>query len=250
MEWAWGAKSAASMAEDAYAYCEGSDRRVVDRRIQRLAKTKGRGDNAQRLVVGLLPMDGILEPLHIPESSVEWVLLPEVTFQWMQTCCPKRFQLHFGAEEDRVLSFWESLSRSPAGVELWQLHPWLRGRSPQDLRRHVPVVLFDDAGPISNSQSSYVRQFYGILGQGADRETHLLLSTGLTNDGLEDKSWEPILASFGRLAAEQDPGKWGAVLIFFAGDLDYVCNVLGLPHFNNEHSPCALCLTNNSRPNT
>ena len=41
MEWAWGAKSVASMAEDAYAYCEGSDRRVVDRRIQRLAKTKG-----------------------------------------------------------------------------------------------------------------------------------------------------------------------------------------------------------------
>ena len=70
--------------------------------------------------------------------------------------------------------------------------------------------------PISNRQSSYARQFYGILGQWADRETHILLSTGLTNAGLEDKSWEPILASFCRLAAEQDPGKWGAVLLYLS----------------------------------
>eukprot|EP00974_Lingulodinium_polyedra_P095304 9234224-Lingulodinium_polyedra.AAC.1 len=59
-------------------------------------------------------------------------------------------------------------------------------------------------------------------------------------------SWQPILASFARLAAPKTPGQWGAVLLFFCGDLDYVCNVLGLPHFGRENNMCSLCLANNS----
>ena len=125
------------MAEDAYAYCEGHDRQRIDSSIRRLANTRGRGDHAQRLVLGLMPMEGIMEPMHIPDSSVEWILLPEMTFHWLQSQCPRRFELHLGADENRVFSFWEALSQSPAGVEFWGLHPWLTGRPPQDLRRHA-----------------------------------------------------------------------------------------------------------------
>ena len=34
------------------------------------------------------------------------------------------------------------------------------------------------------------------------------------------------------------------MLLFFTGDLDYVSNVLGLPHFNSKENPCSLCLAN------
>ena len=117
--------------------------------------------------------------------------------------------------EEGVASFRKSLRAGPVGAHFWELHLWLQQRSPQDLRFHLPLALFDDAGPISNSQSAYVRQYYSVLGQGADREKRLLVCTGLTNAGLDDLSWQPILDSCARLAAPKTPGKWGDVLLLF-----------------------------------
>ena len=72
---------------------------------------------------------------------------------------------------------------------------------------------------MSNSQNASVRHWYSILGQGSDRETHLLLATGLAGTDLEDTSWGPILESFAGLAGPQPDGKYGAILLFFFGDL-------------------------------
>ena len=133
---------------------------------------------------------------------------------WVQEHHPRRFKLHFGASDNGVQDFWYGLKSSPSGSLLWEQHPWLRGRTPEDLDHHLPVCLFDDAGPVSNSQSSYVRQLYSILGKGADRETHILLSTGLTNTQLPDQSWPVIMQSFENLARPKAAGRWGAVVFF------------------------------------
>ena len=246
MEWAWGSKSASSVSADARAYCEDQGRRNVDHNIQLLDRARGNGSRAQLILENVLPMGGVLEPDRLESSAVEWVLQPHVVLEWLQQHCAAKFRVHFGAEEEGVLSFWTKLRLTTSGQNFWQLHPWLRDRTPEDLRFHLPVCVFDDAGPISNSQSSYVRQWYSILGTGADRETRMLLCIGLTSTGMEDKSWPLILDSFSRLARPQPPGQYGAVLLFFCGDLDYVCNVVGFPHFNKEDNMCSLCLANNS----
>lgn len=245
-EYAWGDKSAVSVSADAGAYVEGTERRRVDPRILRLAQTRSHGQRSRQVIDSILPMDGVLQTLRVPDSAVEHVLLPRTSFDWLQDNHPRRFEVHFGAKEGGVSDWWASLASSTQGQELWQMHPWLRGRTPEDLQYHVPVCVFDDAGPVSNSQSAYVRQWFSILGQGSDRETHLLLATGLAGTELEDKSWGPILESFAGLAGPQLQGRFGAILLFFCGDLDYVCNVMGLPHFNSELSPCSLCLANHS----
>ena len=41
-------------------------------------------------------------------------------------------------------------------------HPWLRDRTPSDLKWHVPLMLFDDAGPTSQS-------WFSVASDGAGR---------------------------------------------------------------------------------
>ena len=57
-----------------------------------------------------------------------------------------------------------------------------------------------------------------------------------------DRSWPLVLASFDEMASPR-PGTWGAILLFVTGDLEFVCNDLGLPHFNSNQC-CALCCAN------
>ena len=70
------------------------------------------------------------------------------------------------------------------------------------------------------------------------------MSTGLTDDLSEDKSWPPIMSSFEKLAGPRESGRWGGVLLFFCADLAYICNTLGLPHVGNLGNCRSLCLTN------
>ena len=101
-------------------------------------------------------------------------------------------------------------------------------------------MLFDDAGPVSAHNSTVCRVWYSLLGTGSERETRVLLCTGLKYDEGEDRSWQVILEHFERLAGPTEPGTWGGILLFVGADLDYVCNELGLPHYNSVEM-CVLC---------
>ena len=59
-----------------------------------------------------------------------------------------------------------------------------------------------------------------------------------------DHSWPAILASFEVLSRPVEPGSWGAMLMFVGCDLEYACNILGLPHFNSPDNVCADCQAN------
>ena len=132
------------------------------------------------------------------------------------------------------------------GQAFWDAHPWLRGTTPVDHKWHLPLVLFDDAGPFSNTKSTYARQFYSLLGTGSEKESRILIATGVVNKSEEDKSWPIVLDSFSKLAHNKEPGSWGGILLFLGADLEYACNVVGLRHFNSAGEMCSLCLANSS----
>ena len=122
---------------------------------------------------------------------------------------------------------------------MWAVHPWLINKTPQDLNYHIPLMMFDDSGPVSDANSSYARCYYSLLGTGSEKETRIIMSTGFKQEGI-DRSWACILSSFEEMAGDIDGGKWGGVLLFVGCDLEYCCNELGMPHYNSLN-PCCYC---------
>ena len=218
----------------------------MDPRVARLSNTSFNLQNATKVVEDICPLAGVLEPMEIKNSSVQWVLPPFNTFHWLLSTNPRMAKIHLGTKDGGVQDFWEGLKASNVGQEFWALHPWLGDRTPASLKYHLPVMVFDDSGPFSNTASTYVRVFYSLVGCGSDKQTRILLSTGLTQQDLPDLSWGPILSDFERLAAPVPAGSWGAMLLFFGADLEYICNVLGLKHYNSTDGMCSLCLANST----
>ena len=134
---------------------------------------------------------------------------------------------------------------------MWELHTWLKSKSPVDLDRHLPLMLFDDAGVTGKSSSAYVRVFYSLVGKGSDRETRIIMGTNhKIPSNQEDESWGPILDSFEQLAEAVGPNEWGGVLLFMGSDLEYICNEVGMAHYNSNEL-CGYCLADgDSRPHT
>ena len=46
------------------------------------------GQRSREVIDHVFPMNGVLEPLQVADSSVEWVMLPHVVFDWLQTHVP------------------------------------------------------------------------------------------------------------------------------------------------------------------
>ena len=65
-----------------------------------------------------------------------------------------------------------------------------------------------------------------------------------------DNTWIPILDSFEKLAKPVDADGCGGILLFFGSDLEYICNVCGMAHYNSLQL-CGYCLANGtSHPHT
>eukprot|EP00974_Lingulodinium_polyedra_P050053 4813753-Lingulodinium_polyedra.AAC.2 len=242
LEWAWGKASASDVVRRAHAFVEDIGSRGVDERVLRLARTASNLGNAERVVSSVAPLDGMPDPIEIPGSSVQWVLEPFVLFQWMKATVMQKFVTHLGATPGGLEDWWAKLQSTPAGRDFWELHPWLRQRSPGDLKWHVPAMLFDDFGPVTSTRSTMARVWYSLVGVGSERETRFLLCTGMKGGSLPDLSWPVIMNSFEQLSRPVGAGDWGAVLLFVGCDLEYACNVLGLPHFNATGNCCADCM--------
>ena len=110
------------------------------------------------------------------------------------------------------------------------------------MKWHLPLALFDDSGPVSNSGSTFVRVWYSLLGVGSERETRFLINTCMKNNDLPDDSWRVIMNNFQQLAEPVQPGKWGGIVLFLGSDLEYVCNEVGFPHYNSTTAMCPYCL--------
>ena len=242
--WAWGGSPAVDVVNKAHALVlDNGGSKGLDERVVKLSKTHSNPGNAERVVEGILPIGNMPAPKQVRDSMAEWIVLPHEMMGWLQDTNPAKFEKCLGGKPSGIANWWAELQAQPKGRELWAAHPWLRGRRPKDLSRHLPLMVFDDAGPVSNVSSSFIRCWYSLLGGGSEKETRFLINTGIKEDGKEDKSWAEILNSFERLAQPVDGDKWGGILLFVGADLDYICNVIGLPHFNSTQ-PCADCCAN------
>ena len=236
------------MVRSARSYLDDHGKHKCSEAMRRLANTSTNIANAERAVESVLPLTNMVKLIGMEDerSTIQMVLPPFDTFHWLRKTCPLKFKLHFGAQDEGVQSWWQSFRNSTKGKQMWRCHPWLRGKSPRDLACHLPLMIFDDAGPISKTSSSFVRCFYSILGIGSEKETRILIGTGLKEGRPEDdKSWPMILNQFRQLAEPVPEGSWGGILLFVGADMEYMCNVLGMQHFNNNQC-CAYCAANDS----
>ena len=210
-KWAWGKISAADIVQEARAFAKDGQKDVF---VSRLLKGTGSISNAER-VVGTLISTGLVSSTHVPDSSVEEIILPSDMFAWIEATNPRLFNVRLGAKSSGVQEWWEQLRASPQGKEFWEGHPWLKRRTPAELRYHLPLVMHEDAGPISHVHSAYIRSWSSILCCGKEIDTRLVICTylkdALKND--DDASWPLILESFRTLAQPQPPGKWGGVAL-------------------------------------
>ena len=243
-KWAWGQDSARGVVDNAHNWVSDHHGEAVDPRIVRLARAHCNPGNAERVVENILPLQGTCPPVQIPGSLIEWILPPYGMFHWLRNTSPGRFKTHLGAKEGGVADWWNQFFASTKGKQFKSLHPWLQGRSPEQLKFHLPLMIFDDAGPFSNTCSTFARTWYSLLGLGAEKETRFLIGSGLKDGGVPDLSWDPIMESFQRLAEPVEEGTWGGVLLFLGADLEYACNVVGLPHFNSRQNCCTDCMAN------
>ena len=243
--WGWGKSDAASICRLAFDFVEDHDSRQVHESIARLAKCCSHIKNAHRVVTSIVPASVLPPcPIKIEESFMSSVCLPSSLFHWLRVTNARRFEQHLGAKPGGLEDFWGQFLHRPACSEFWREHPWLRDRSAADLRYHVPLLIFDDGVPVSEHASSYCRLWYSLLGSGIERETRFLMGTAYeTGNDHPDLSWDVILDDFARLAGPVSPGSWGGVLLFLGADLDYVCNKIGLPHYNGVNM-CFGCEAN------
>ena len=212
--WAWGHSSAADVVRNAQSAVLDGGSIATDPRVVRLAKCGRHLGNAERVVEGILPDMGLCAPVDVEDSTIHSVLQPHLVIPWLHSNNPDRFKIHLGGDETQVQQFWESFLERSACSEFRALHPWLRGRSPSDLRRHLPLMSFDDTGPVSAVHSSYARSWYSVIGKGAERETRFLVCAGLKDGSTEDRSCPIILESFRKLAEPKEEGQWGGILLF------------------------------------
>ena len=188
---------------------------------------------------------GRCESTPVDASCVSEVVLPLDMFAWLSSTNRHMFMMHTGARVEGVASWWSALRSSTEGRTFWTKHPYLRGRTPEELKYHLPLVLHEDAVPIANNHSAFVRSWSSVLGCGKETESRYVICTHIKDNAVaehgEDKSWPVILSSFQDLALQQTSvDQWGGVLLFAVGDMEWVANVLGLPHYNAVEC-CAYC---------
>lgn len=240
-EWAWGTIFASSLVRKADAKVKGGD--TSNPHVCRLAKSVGCVQNAERIVESIIPTSRF-PPLQTWAGTVKDGILPYDSFHWLKELNATKFEIAFGARGD-LTQWWTDFRASGDGLLMWNLHPWLRHKIPADLSRHVPLMLFDDAGVVGKAKSAFCRVYYSLVGKGSDKETRALLATAHKFDYSDDRSWDPIMESFAKLALPVDRDSWGGILLFLGCDLEYVCNVCGMTHFNSN-DVCGLCEANDS----
>ena len=143
--WAWGQKTAADVVRDAKSALEDIGREVADPQLRRLARCSVNLGNAERVVESVLPDAGLCHPVHVEDSLIEWVLQPHR----VDSICILGCLLEGFRSSGKL--FWDR----PACSEFRDVHTWLRGRSPADLKWHLPLMVFDDAGPFSATNSTF-----------------------------------------------------------------------------------------------
>ena len=105
----------------------------------------------------------------------EFMIKPSMMMKLVHSHNPVRFIKSFGACIIQLQRFWHDFFDSRDGAAYRRIHPYLRDKSPFDLRFHLPLMLHEDAAPAGKTVSSNGILWGSLLGSGEDLQKRFLL---------------------------------------------------------------------------
>ena len=187
---------------------------------------------------------------------MSWCIKPTVFFAHLLRSAPDKFLMHMvGGNVNRIEQFWQGLFDSPHGVELRDLHPHLRGKTPADLKYTIPLRLHEDAGPFSKGGSVNIISWSSLLAKGKELAGKIVFGNYIktAEQGPAEDGWSEFIADLEALAAGMqgngqpivgaDNINYSAIMLFGGADLEVECMAWGLASYNeNESDCCGWCL--------
>ena len=142
-----------------------------------------------------LPPVGIIDEVTDGNGSV-WThfIKPSRLFHAIETHYPRHFRGRLGADPPMVKTFWERFLGNRRRKTWAQDHVFIRGRTAAELKRAIPLVMHEDAGPCSKEQPACCISVSSLLGSGSEKVTKYLLATAVSVPMEDVKVWEDILA--------------------------------------------------------
>ena len=133
----------------------------------------------------ILDKGGIFRRLTpIPRSKYTHGILPSTILKILAES-PNQFRLRLGADEERLKAFWTDIFSTRDGMELKNLHPFLRNRTIESLKRTIPGRIHEDAGPFTKAKTVNMISWSSLMGSGTELEIkYLSLGRRLSFSGL------------------------------------------------------------------
>jgi hypothetical protein len=83
------------------------------------------------------------------------------------------WEVHFGAECDKLEVFWKGFLQTEHGEEAARSVPALQGKSPKQLNHCLPLIVHGDGVPVTHKKSAVFVQWGSLLGpQSTDLAVH------------------------------------------------------------------------------
>ena len=92
------------------------------------------------------------------------MIYPHEMWAMLHADFPEAFGRCMGASPAALVKFWTSFLKTRYGRHLLICIPSLRGKTPQDLRCTVPLIIHGDAVPYAKKQSAMFGQWGSLLG--------------------------------------------------------------------------------------
>ena len=192
----------------------------------------------------------------VDSGPVNTMLLPSSLIMSLHRYYPEEFRKCFGADPNKVRSFWSCMLSSPTCRDQLRLHSVLGGLSLDELSYMIPLSLHEDAGPITKRLSANHISFSSLLSEGNEKLTHFLICTHVKKkgDNLQAKMWEILLGDMdglscgvvnGSTVAPAGPDRyWKFLVLFCKCDEECRCNMYGFAHWGASDEVCSECLCN------
>ena len=145
---------------------------------------------------------GFDEMINSSDGEITDVLLPSALIRMYYTSNRDQFVKSFGADENKLLAFWTGLFSSASGKQLKQETPFLRHKTPEQLKRTIPLTLHQDAAPFTKRRGADCLTWGALCGVGSDSETRWLAASYIKLAGFSrsvgKEAWDLLLADFER----------------------------------------------------
>ena len=198
-------------------------------------------------------------------GSVTSIVLPSTLVHAIFTYYPEEFKTRLGGKVKDVLQFWRGFFRRDQCCRWAQHHPFLVGKTVQELKYTIPLTIHEDAGPCSKTSSSNCVGFSSLLSRGDEKMCKFLCFSFIkstTQNRCEYDAWRRVLQDLEEMTTGKAGGKeiahdtdtgiiWKFVLLFAKGDGEVQAVTWGLPHHSSKDEVCPDCLADRAyRPYT